>query len=122
MNEFSPRGTGSLTPAETALYRIGLIGSMNRMWLDDKLVVDDAVLHDPNTQTVTLELKKGHRYTLKIEYLRGGFGTKLVWLPVSVNPFAEAASAAREADVVVAVVGITSKLEGEEMKVDLPGC
>jgi beta-glucosidase len=121
MKEFSARWTGSLTPAETALYRIGLIGSMNRMWLDDKLVVDDAVLHDPNTQTVTLELKKGHRYTLKIEYLRGGFGTKLVWLPVSVNPFAEAASAAREADVVVAVVGITSKLEGEEMKVDLPG-
>ena len=34
---------------------------------------------------------------------------------------AEAASAARDADVVVAVVGITSKLEGEEMKVDLPG-
>src|SRR5208282_4052002 len=32
-----------------------------------------------------------------------------------------ATSAARDADVVVAVVGITSKLEGEEMKVDLPG-
>src|SRR5205807_8222488 len=32
-----------------------------------------------------------------------------------------AVSAAREADAVVAVVGITSKLEGEEMKVDVPG-
>jgi beta-glucosidase len=30
-------------------------------------------------------------------------------------------SAAQSADVVVAVVGITSKLEGEEMKVDVPG-
>ena len=33
----------------------------------------------------------------------------------------EAVSAARQADVVVAVVGITSQLEGEEMKVDVPG-
>ena len=33
----------------------------------------------------------------------------------------EAVSAARQADVVVAVVGITSRLEGEEMKVDVPG-
>ena len=119
--EISARWTGFLTPAESGLYRIGLIGSMNRMWLDDKLIVDDAVLHDPNTQTVTMELTKGHRYTVKIEFLRGGFGTKLVWLPVSKNPSFEAASAARDADVVVAVVGITSKLEGEEMKVDLPG-
>ena len=121
MKEFSARWTGFITPGETGLYRIGLIGSMNRMWLDDKPIVDDAVLHDPNTQTVEMELTKGHRYAVKIEYLRGGFGTKLVWLPVSKNPLAEAASAARDADVVVAVVGITSKLEGEEMKVDIPG-
>jgi len=37
------------------------------------------------------------------------------------DPIVDAASAARDADVVVAVVGITSELEGEEMKVDLPG-
>src|SRR5437763_8394140 len=68
-----------------------------------------------------MELSKGHRYAVKIEFLGGGVGTRLVWLPISKNPLAEAASAARDADVVVAVVGITSKLEGEEMKVDLPG-
>ena len=37
------------------------------------------------------------------------------------DPIVDAASAARDADVVIAVVGITSELEGEEMKVDLPG-
>src|SRR5260370_37656127 len=40
--------------------------------------------------------------------------------PIS-DPIAEAVTAAKQADVVVAVVGITSKLEGEEMKVDVPG-
>ena len=121
MKDFSARWTGYLTPSESGSYQIGLIGSMNRMWLDGKLIVDDAALHDPNSQGLTTPLEKGHRYAVKIEFLRGGFGTKLVWLPVSADPSFEAASAARQADVVVAVVGITSKLEGEEMKVDLPG-
>ena len=64
------------------------------MCLDGKLAVDDAVLHDPNSQGVTVALTKGHRYAVKIEYLRGGFGTKRVWLPVSADPSFEAASAA----------------------------
>jgi len=121
MRDFSVRWTGFLTPAESGSYQLGLIGSMNRMWLDDKLVVDDAILHDPNPQEVTIALTKGHRYAVKIEFLRGGFGTRLGWLPVSADPSFEAASAARQSDVVVAVVGITSHLEGEEMKVDVPG-
>ena len=121
MKEFSARWTGFLTPVASGTYKIGLVGSMNRMWLDGKLIVDDAVLHDPNSQGVTMPLEKGHRYAVKVEFLRGGFGTKLVWLPVSADPSFEAASAARQADVVVAVVGITSRLEGEEMKVDVPG-
>jgi beta-glucosidase len=121
MKDFSARWTGFLTPPESGSYQVGLVGSMNRMWLDGKLIVDDAVLHDPNSQAATVSLTKGHRYAVKVEFLRGGFGTKLVWLPVSADPSFEAASAARQADVVVAVVGITSKLEGEEMKVDVPG-
>jgi beta-glucosidase len=121
MKDFSARWTGFLTPAESGTYQLGLIGSMNRMWLDGKLLVDDAVLHDPNAQMKTLQLTKGHRYAVKIEFLRGGFGTKFAWLPISADPSFEAASAARQADVVVAVVGITSRLEGEEMKVDVPG-
>ena len=121
MKDFSARWTGFLTPAETGNYRIGLVGSQNRMWLDGKLIVDDVLLHDPNAQTVNLPLEKGHKYAVRIEFLRGGFGTRLVWLAVSTDPSFEAANAARQADVVVAVVGITSRLEGEEMKVDVPG-
>src|ERR1700722_8469467 len=40
---------------------------------------------------------------------------------VTGDPLVAAVSAAQSADVIVAVVGITSKLEGEEMKVDVPG-
>jgi beta-glucosidase len=121
MKDFSVRWTGFLTPAESGIYQIGLMGSMQRLWIDGKLVIDDAVGHDPNPQVAKLQLERGHRYAVKVEYMAGGRISKLIWLPVSGDPLVEAVSAARQADVVVAVVGITSKLEGEEMKVDLPG-
>jgi beta-glucosidase len=121
VKNFSVRWTGFLTPDDSGTYRIGAVGSMNRLWLDDKLIVDDFVLHDPKPTTTTLQLEKGHRYSLKLEYGQGGTGIKLVWLPLIADPVGEAVAAAKQADVVVAVVGITSQLEGEEMQVDLPG-
>jgi beta-glucosidase len=121
MKDFSVRWTGFLKPAESGTYQVGLMGSMQRLWIDGKLVVDDAVGHDPNPQLATLQLTKGHAYAVKVEYMAGGRTSKLIWLQVTGDPLVEAVKAAREADVVVAVVGITSRLEGEEMRVDLPG-
>jgi len=119
--DFSVRWTGFLTPPESGVYKVGLLGSMDRMWLDGKLIVDDLQLHDGKATMSTIELQKGHRYAVKIEYTSGEFGTKLVWLPMLADPIGQAVAAAEQADVVIAVVGITSQLEGEEMKVDLPG-
>jgi beta-glucosidase len=121
MRDFSVRWTGFFTPKESGKYNLGLAGSMNRLWFDGKLLLDDSGLHDPHPKTVPVQLQKGHRYSIKVEYLRGGFGTRLVWLKVLADPLADAVAAAKNADLVVAVVGITSQLEGEEMKVDLPG-
>jgi beta-glucosidase len=51
-------------------------------------------------------------------------GTRGTPMPVAAfadTPDPAAVTAARNADVVIAAVGITSRLEGEEMKVDYPG-
>jgi beta-glucosidase len=121
ISNLAVRWTGFLTPAESGTYKIGIAGSMNRMWLDEKSIVDDMALHGPTATTVTMKLEKGHRYALKIEYGPAGLGTKLVWLPLLSDPISEAVATARQADLAIAVVGITSDLEGEEMKVDVPG-
>ena len=121
MNDCSVRWTGFITPPESASYQIGLIGSKHRLWVDGKLIVEDATAHDPYPETATVQLTKGQRYPVKIEYLCGSSGTRLVWLPLLSDPLSEAVAAARRSDVVVAVVGITSDLEGEERNVDIPG-
>ena len=46
---------------------------------------------------------------------------QLIWAPVNNAPDPAAVAAAKNADVIVAVVGITSHLEGEEMPIDEPG-
>jgi beta-glucosidase len=121
MGDFSVRWTGFLTPDESGDYQIGNVGSMNRLWLDDKLIVDDFILHDPKPTKATIKLEKGHRYAIKVEYGQGGTGIRLVWLHLVADPIPTAIALAKDADAVVAVVGITSQLEGEEMKVDVPG-
>jgi beta-glucosidase len=118
---FSVRWTGFLTPPETGSYKLGLIGSTTKLWLDGKLIVDDSQ-RGFRPDTTTVQLRKGHRYALKLEFTEGGRGgAKLVWLPLITDPIGAAVSDAQQADAVIAVVGITSDLEGEEMKVDVPG-
>ena len=69
-----------------------------------------------------MSLEKGRRYALKVEAAPRFFASaRLVWMPPVPDIQERAVAAAREADVVVAVVGITSDLEGEESAVDQPG-
>jgi beta-glucosidase len=46
---------------------------------------------------------------------------QLIWSKYDTKPSADAVEAAKNADVVIAVLGITSELEGEEMPVDEEG-
>lgn len=64
------------------------------------------------------------KVALSVRYGNMGGGkpvAQLIWAPVDNAPAPEAVAAASKADLVIAVVGITSQLEGEEMPVDQPG-
>jgi beta-glucosidase len=120
----SSRFSGTLTPDQSGTYEIGLSTSNTRLWLDDKLVVDNAVSQSTQRgpKTIEMPLQKDHAYTLRIEQTpSAGTPVRLVWRHVIPDPLADAVKAAKGADVVIAVVGITSQLEGEEMNINLPG-
>jgi beta-glucosidase len=110
--------TGFLVPAESGTYRIGLSGSGGTLTLDGRMVSDrrKARWNDLPGMT-TLKLEAGKRYALRAE----GSGIDLVWKRVSDAPSAELRRAAAAADVLVAVVGLTSDLEAEETGVSVPG-
>jgi len=120
----SSRFTGTLTPDQSGTYEIGMATPNTKLWLDDKLIVDNPIIPNapPGPKTIEMPLQQGHTYTLRIEQTPSiGTPVRLVWRHVPPNPQADAVKAAEDADVVIAVVGITSALEGEEMKVNLPG-
>ena len=114
--------TGFLIPPETGSYRLGLGGS-GLLELDGKTFLDVGTDHRgplPTLKTVTL--RKGQRYQLRVASTARGFGnTDLVWKLISAQPDAALDAAAAKADVLVAVVGLTSDLEAEETGTDIPG-
>ena len=119
---YSVRWTGFLIPPDSGKYRLGVSGSLEKLWLDGKLIVNDSRGHESRPMMAEVELEKGHRYPIRLEYLQGrSRGVQLVWYRYNPDPIGDAVAASQHADVVIAVVGITSDLEGEEMKVDLPG-
>jgi len=115
--------TGFLTPNESGRYNIGLWGASGRLYIDGKLMVDINKPRQKSALTATVTLQKGHRYAIRIErdYATRVFSLRLVWQKLEDDLPARAIAAANNADVVVAVVGITSFLEGEQMLVDSPG-
>jgi beta-glucosidase len=123
-DNFSVRWSGLLTPPESGTYQLGATGDDGyRLWLDGKLLVEDWGFHSATTKQAEVKLEKGRKYALKMEYFQGGGAAvaKLVWSQLAEHPIEAAVAAAKQADVVIAVVGITSDLEGEEMDVQVPG-
>jgi beta-glucosidase len=123
LSNFSVRWTGFLQPTESGMWKVGVGGFMNRLYVDGKLIVNNMGPGAPgrgNAPELTLE--KGHRYAVKLEASgRIGLFAKLEWTRVYPDALERAVAIAKDADVVIAVVGITSDLEGEEMNVHLPG-
>jgi beta-glucosidase len=119
------RWEGSLTAPETGDYNLGLMANgFFRIHLDGKSVTSAYESKAEEAKLGRVHLEAGKPAALLVEYSPGQGQTpaaKLVWSKVNLAPSPEAVAAAKDADVVVAVVGITSELEGEEMQVSEPG-
>jgi beta-glucosidase len=123
-DNFSVRWTGYLVPQESGTYQLGVTGDDGyRLWLDGKLLVEDWSTHGPTTKIAEVKLQRGQKYGVKLEYFQAGGGAvaKFVWSQAKPLPLEPALAAAKDADVVIAVVGLSPELENEEMNVHMPG-
>jgi beta-glucosidase len=113
---------GLLNPNATGDYLLGIeADGFARVSADGKLV---AQVFGNNTNFGQIHLEKGHSVKLDVMYGHIGDGkaeAQLLWTPMNNAPDPAAVAAAKNADVTIAVVGITSRLEGEEMPIEQPG-
>jgi beta-glucosidase len=119
---------GFLTPTETGDYSIGVRfqAGFVMVLVDARPVAQGWAGPDDVGQSKVghIYLEQGRKVSLKVDYSQpnaGAIRAQLIWSKYDPKPSSEAIAAAKAADVVVAVLGITSELEGEEMPVSEAG-
>jgi beta-glucosidase len=116
--------TGFITSPETGDFLVGVRGvGFAMLTVDDKRVAMMFSGAEAGAGVGRVHLEKGQKAALSIIYgsMSGKPRTELIWAKVNNAPSPEAIAAAKNADAVIAVVGITSALEGEQMPVTEPG-
>jgi beta-glucosidase len=125
-DDFGIRWSGQLLPPTSGEYRIEAAADDGyRLTLDGRVLIDHWQDSDRlRADSATVELEAGRAYDLQLEYFdhERDAAVRLGWAqPGAKPPFEAALDAARAAEVVVFVGGLTGDLEGEEMDVDYPG-
>jgi beta-glucosidase len=123
---FSVRWTGVLVPPETGDYEMVVTANDGaRLFVDGRKVLDEwSETPVARASSARVHLEKGREHPIVLEYFEAvrDAEVRLGWrLPSSGNAFEDAVAAARAADVVVFVGGLTAEVEGEEMRVSYSG-
>ncbi|MCX6152253.1 MAG: glycoside hydrolase family 3 C-terminal domain-containing protein [Ignavibacteriales bacterium] len=124
LENFSVRWTGTLLAPEDGKYQLALTGDDGyRLFLDDSLLIDDWTEHAPTTKSGTIEIQKGSKHKIRIEYFQkaGGASIKFSWHVFGKDRLKEALDIAKKSDVIIYCGGISPSLEGEEMDVPYEG-
>ncbi len=133
-DNFGVRWTGEITPKQTGMYQVGVISTCNAKVYWPDTVIAKTVYHfrdeygDPRLRkSIPMKLEAGKSYKFKVEAQEtyADAQVQLVWdlLEESENVRLkkEAIETAKQADAVVMFMGLTARLEGEEMDVKIEG-
>ena len=134
---YSVRWTGRITPPAAGHYRLRVIVDRcfdckghdgYQLWLGDKSVLEDsgappAEGQKPAPDSVSFDWSSNAAHTVRLELKHTGEdqGIHLEWEAPEAAQRAEALSVARQADLIVALVGISPDLEGEALSIKIPG-
>lgn len=126
---YSVRWSGTLTAPAAGDYALRLDvprcfdckgHDPSRLWIDDTLIADD----DGSGTKVEMPLTlTAGPHAIKVELVHGGEdqGLRLTWIAPPAAQIAEAVAAARNADAIVAFVGLSPAVEGEALGIEVPG-
>jgi beta-glucosidase len=143
INAFAVRWTGTLTPPGPGNYTFHVperdwnpAGGKEtfRVYLDAKLMLDTALIEpatwtelgnkEPQT-TFQARFEDTRAHAIRFEYIHESHlfrgGANFGWQPPVEVLRDEAVKVAQQADVLVAFVGLSPNLEGEEMPIRVPG-
>jgi len=134
-NNFSVRWSGTFTPPAPGEYKLGVrvnycYACENaegfRLYLDEKVLVESTPGKTGERGAVidaTVQFSDTNAHPIRLEYLHGtgSAGIDLSWQAPPAVLRDEAVKVAQQADVMVAAVGLSPSLEGEEMPVKLEG-
>jgi len=133
---WSARWTGTLRPTVSGEYALASEGGASvHLFLDDEELASTAPAARagqprPPAPPIVRTLHAGRAYRFRVEYrpaaARGGGGSssgamQVLWAPPASDLITEAVALARRSEVVIACVGLSPRLEGEEMNVEVPG-
>jgi len=123
-DDFSIRWTGYLVPPVSGTYKIGCWGMPTLdIWLDGDKLLSHNSEHSGFHKEKAVKLEAGKRYKLVYEYKNwhGDGDAKLLWAKPNPNMQKEAVDMAAKADAVILVLGLSQRLEGEEMPIKVDG-
>ncbi|HXY39773.1 MAG TPA: glycoside hydrolase family 3 C-terminal domain-containing protein, partial [Vicinamibacteria bacterium] len=125
-DDFSVRWTGVLVAPVSGSYTLAMrCATSCRVLMDNKPVAQGRSDHEPVTISGTVPLRAGQAYPVRLELEHEKYDAiaQLLWQAPGGrgDEAAEAVAAAKAADAVVLVLGLSSRLEGEEMPLKIEG-
>jgi len=125
---YSVRWTGMLTAPQTGAYKIGLDGNDGyRLYINNKLVIDNWQKTTYSTKLVAYNFEKGKSYDIKVEFFEpnGNAHIKLIWDAGVADDWndkiSKAVATAQKADIAVITVGIIEGEFQDRAMLTLPG-
>ena len=126
--------SGQIQPPKSGYYQLGIITTCNvNLYLNDSLIANTSYhfrdeYNDPRLRkSPPVQLEAGKKYKIKVaaKETYGDAQVQLVWAVPKDNPKEElkkeALEVAEQADVVILCMGLSARLEGEEMDIDIKG-
>jgi beta-glucosidase len=123
-DDFGVRWSGELVPSVSGTHSLALNGFGGvRLFFEGEELVEYSSEHHPRIRSTEVSLEAGTAYSITIEYweLNSDATMQFLWAPPAEGLHEQAVQMAREADTVILVMGLSPRLEGEEMRVEVPG-